>query len=418
MSSAIAATPVEGATHASPVRQRIDSVDFVRGLVMVIMMLDHTRDYFHSAAFQYQPTNLDKTSVVLFFTRWITHFCAPVFFFLAGTGAYLRLQRGSTTGELSRFLLTRGLWLVFLEVTALQLLMFFKFDPGAVAVLTIWALGWSMIALSVLIRLPVKVVGAFGVALIMFHNLFDAMRVDAWAPGKPIPSVLQKLAMILHQPGLVPIGGSPKYVLFAGYSLVPWIGVMAAGFAFGSVYTLDATGRRRVLIRLGTFVTALFVVVRAINVYGDPARWSQQKSAVFTLLSFLNTTKYPPSLLYLCMTLGPAMLLLAFVEGKHRGWLGRAFVTFGRVPLFFYVGQWIVAHSIALIAYSLAGKPTNVLFGIPGFAPLAPEILANSGFSLGATYAAWIGGVLILYPVCRWYAGVKQRRRDWWLSYL
>ena len=418
MSTAASALMVEPVSSASPVRQRVDSIDLLRGFVMVVMMLDHTRDFWHSAAFQFDPTDLTKTYGALFFTRWITHFCAPTFFFLAGTGAYLRRAKGGTARELSHFLWTRGLWLIVLEITVFKLAMMFTLDPGVTLVLTIWALGWSMIALSLLVYLPVSVIGAFGVAMIVLHNLFDKLVVAPWSPGKLAPSVMEKLAIVLHQPAIFPIGHSPKFIVFSGYPLIPWIGVMAAGYAFGRLYTMDAPTRRRGLVRLGGGLILLFVALRAANIYGDASRWATQKSAALTLMSFLNTTKYPPSLLYLCMTLGPAILALAFLERNGRGPLGRAFVTFGRVPMFFYGMQWFVAHGGALIAYSLAGKPTSPLFGVPGFSAIPPADLATAGFSLPVAYLAWIGGVLLLYPLCKWFAEVKRRRNDWWLSYL
>ena len=386
---------------------------------MVIMMLDHTRDFVHNAAAQFDPTDLSRTNVALFFTRWITHFCAPVFVFLAGTGAYLQLARGKSKAELSRFLVTRGIWLIVLEVTLVRLGVTFSFDIRMFAFLqVIWVIGVSMIVLAALIYLPVKVVGAFGLAMIALHNLLDGIRVTGWqGPDSPVPGFWARVWMLLHQAFEVfPIVGFPSPVVIVIYPLVPWIGVMAAGYAFGRLYDLDAQRRRRLLLIIGGTATALFVVLRAIDIYGDPAGRSTEKSVLFTFLSFLNTTKYPPSLLFLLMTLGPSILALAaFERGRGGGWLREFFVTFGRVPLFFYLLQWPAAHVISLVLHLAFGKPTAWLFQTPidWINGLPPK-----GFNLGVVYLCWIGGVLLLYPLCKWFAGVKQRRKDWWLSYL
>jgi uncharacterized membrane protein len=411
--------PAEGTAYVPPVRQRVDSIDLLRGLVMVIMMLDHTRDFFSAAAFQFDPTNLAKTSIPLFLTRWITHFCAPVFFFLAGTGAYLWRARGATPAELSRFLVSRGIWLIVLELTVIQVGITFQLDPrGYHFALTIWALGWSMIVLGALVFLPLRVIAALGVTMIAVHNAFDGFRATDGGPREAMQSLGDKLALVLHQPGMVRLGGADDPLLFVQYPLVPWIGVMAAGYAFGWVYSsTDRIHRRRILISLGGAIAALFVVLRATNVYGDPSAWSVQSTAAFSVLSFLNVTKYPPSLLYLCMTLGPAILLLALLERDRRGRLGAALVTIGRVPMMFYVLQWYVPHAIAFGVFMLAGKPTAPLHIGPAN-PATPAELAQAGFSLPVVYAFWILGVLLLYPACVWFAGVKRRRSDWWLGYL
>jgi uncharacterized membrane protein len=411
--------PLAGRITDVPVvaRPRLDSVDLLRGLVMVVMLLDHTRDYAHVGGFD--PTDLTQTSVSLFLTRWITHFCAPVFVFLAGTGAYLQLMRGKGKGELSRFLWTRGVWLIVLEFTLVRLGMTFNVGYGnfLAGVQVIWALGWSMIILAALIHLPTRWVGVFGVAVVALGNLLDAVRVTSWAgPGTPRSSIWEAIYMVLHQVGPLPLQADGSPMMYVMYPLIPWIGVMAAGYAFGSVYTLDAARRQRMLVRLGLGVTAAFVVIRAINVYGDPSHWSVQRNAVFTALSFVNTTKYPASLLFVLMALGPAMLLLAWFERTPRGPVSRAVTTIGRVPLFYYLLQWPVAHGLALLLSLAAGKPVAQFFLHPlqWWRVASPDM----GFSLATVYALWFAGLLILYPLCRWFAGVKARRRDWWLSYL
>jgi uncharacterized membrane protein len=403
-----------------PARKRVDSIDLLRGIVMVIMMLDHTRDFVHNAVYQFDPTDPTRTNVALFFTRWITHFCAPVFVFLAGTGSYLQFARGKSKGELSRFLVTRGLWLIFLELTVVRLAVTFSFDYQFLGFLqVIWVIGVSMIVLAALIHLPLKLVAAFGLAMIALHNLLDEFRIVSWrGPGTPVPSLAGKLWILLHQAfDGFPILDFPSPVIFIIYPLIPWVGVMAVGYVFGSLYQLDAQRRRRLLLIIGGVATAFFVIIRTINKYGDPSPWSQQKNIVYTVLSFLNTSKYPPSLVFLLMTLGPAILALALFEAKqHRGGRIREFfVTFGRVPLFFYVLQWFTAHIISILLHFAFGKPVSWLFQSPmTFSPPPPEV----GFKLGIVYLAWIIGVLLLYPLCKWFAGVKARRKAWWLSYL
>jgi len=403
-------------TYQTPTRSRIDSIDLLRGLVMVIMMLDHTRDYFSAAHFQFDPTNLTKTSVALFLTRWITHYCAPVFFFLAGTGAYLRRARGATPSEMSTFLVSRGIWMIVLEFTIVHALVTFDVLPGGKYTgQTIWALGWAMIALGALVHLPLPTIGAFSVLMLVVHNAFDGLQVRECIRGQPVCGVGEVVLRTLHQPGWIALGSASGPLFNARYPLVPWIGVMGAGYVFGRLYLLDSDARRRILLGLGGGLIALFAILRASNVYGDASKWSVQPSGAFTVLSFLNTTKYPPSLLYLCMTLGPAILMLAFMERGRRGRLGSALVTLGRVPLVFYLLQWAFAHGVAYVVYVLAGKPTDALFRDHNS---SAEALAQAGFSLPVVYAFWIAGVLMLYPICKWYAGVKRRRNDWWLGYL
>ena len=407
---------------------RIDSIDLLRGIVMVVMMLDHTRDFVHSASYQFDPTDLTQTNVALFFTRWITHYCAPIFVFLAGTGAYLQFARGKSKKDLSRFLITRGLWLIVLEFTLVRLGATFSVDYRFLGMMqVIWVIGVSMIALAGLIHLPLRVIAGFGVTMIALHNLLDRDRfhVQGWqGPGSAVPSYSAKLFIILHQANEpFPIVGWPSPVVFVLYPLIPWIGVMAAGYAFGVIYRWDTARRRRLLLMLGSAATILFIVLRFINLYGDPSPWSRQSSILFTVLSFLNTTKYPPSLLFLFMTLGPAMLALALFESPAAvrestpasGRLRNFFVTFGRVPLFFYLLQWPAAHLIAVIVHAAAGKPWRWMFGsLTGVEPPPPGV----GFNLAVVYACWLVGVLLLYPLCKWFAGLKARRRDWWLSYL
>lgn len=398
--------------QSASVRPRLDSIDFLRGIVMVIMLLDHTRDFVHSEATRFDATDLSRTNIILFFTRWITHFCAPIFVFLAGTSIYLQLLRGKSKEELTKFLITRGLWLILLEFTVVRVGFLFNVDYsffGAPQV--IWVIGVSMIILAAFIRLPVHIVGIIGIVMIALHNLLDGIGVAPTAT----PTTLQKLWMILHQQGFFPLfeNGPTVFIL---YPLIPWVGVMMAGYFFGVIYSWDKERRQKFLIRCGIILILLFVVIRATNIYGDPSRWASQKNFVFTILSFINTTKYPSSLLFLLMTLGPAMLILAYAERTNRNTLGNALVTFGRVPMFYYLLQWFTAHGLAVILSYLAGKSIAHFF--MKFPDAFINVPPDAGFNLAVVYAAWILGVLLLYPLCLWFSKMKQRRKDWWLSYI
>ena len=381
-------------------RPRLDSIDLLRGLVMILMALDHTRDFFTNAHFD--PTDLSQTTAALFLTRWVTHFCAPVFTFLAGAGAYLASARGKTRPQLSRFLLTRGLWLIVLEYTVVWFGITCHFDWHFIPASVLWALGWGMIVLAGLVHLPLPVTAAFAVMTIAGHNLFDAVRPDQLGPLGPLWAVL-------HTRGPLPL--TPSVTMFVDYPLVPWIGVMAAGYVFGAVFLLNRPRRRTTMLGLGASLVLLFVALRATNFYGDPHPWSPRQDALFTVLSFLNCQKYPPSLLYLLMMLGPALLALSVFE-RGLGRLGRPLLMFGRVPLFFYLLQWYAAHLLAVVVNAALGRPASWLLG--GAPWNAPQ---GYGYSLGVVYLMWIVVLVLLYPPCRWFAALKRRRRDAWLSY-
>jgi len=401
-------------------RPRIISVDLLRGLIMIIMLLDHTREYVHANAFLFSPTDLTKTNVVLFFTRWITHFCAPTFVFLAGVSIFLQKLRGKGTNELARFLLTRGLWLIVLEFTVVRLAIFFDFDYSFFGIAeVIWIFGVSMIVMAALVCLPVGIVGGFGLLLIFLHNALDGIRISpAMAMGGSAPlDGWQTFWLFLHQPGMVsPFGGLTK--MFVAYPLIPWVGVMAAGYALGSVYSWESRWRRKWLFILGASASLLFVIVRSINVYGDPAPWATQPNAAFTLLSFLNVTKYPVSLLFLLMTLGPALILLTIADtSKGESVISRILITYGRVPLFYFILQMFVAHLAGVILGLINGFDVGFMF--TNF-PFADNIKPPPGFgsSLVVVYAAWIAGVVVLYPICKWYGHIKSRSGHWLFSYL
>jgi uncharacterized membrane protein len=409
--STAAIRPSAGAKKNESAFRRVNSVDLLRGVVMVIMLLDHTRDFVHRDTLNFEATNLSKTNVLLFFTRWVTHFCAPIFVFLAGTGVFLQAERGKDKAELSKFLIKRGLWLILLELTLIRALVWFNLDYHfALELQVIWVIGVSMIVLAALIYLPLGVVAAGSVAMIALHNLFDGVRVQM----SPSMGFWASVWMVLHQQGLIFF--TPKIYALVLYPLIPWVGVLAAGYTFGALYRMEPERRRRAMFRLGSAMLAGFVLIRAINIYGDPVRWSKQKNAAFTVLSFLNVTKYPPSLLFLLLTLGVAVFALPWFERVESSRLGRIFITFGRVPLFFYFGQWVAAHFFATLAGYLAGQPIGWLFVTPLERP-SPNP-GNLGFSLGTVYLFWILGVFLLYFPCRWFAELKSRRRDWWLSYL
>ena len=373
---------------------------------MILMALDHTRDFFGVAGVN--PTNPARTTVALFFTRWITHFCAPVFFLLTGTGAYLALRKRSTA-ELSRLLFTRGLWLIVLELTLLRCLGYqFNFDYRVTMLLVLWALGWSMIALAGLVYLPVSIVTTIGVVMILSHNMLDSVRASSFGALAP-------LWTILHAPNV--IVDTPRFVVFTSYPLIPWIGVTAAGFGLGQVLTWSPERRRKFLLRLGVGLSAGFVLLRAVNRYGDPVRWTTQRSGVFTVLSFLNTNKYQPSLLFLLMTLGPAMLLLWAVDRETPRILRPALV-FGRVPMFYYVLHFPLIHLLAVVVCYARYGDAHWMFESARLDQYPFTQPPGWGFSLPVVYLTWALVVLVMFPACRWFAALKQRRADWWLTYL
>ncbi|HEV3467850.1 MAG TPA: heparan-alpha-glucosaminide N-acetyltransferase domain-containing protein [Pyrinomonadaceae bacterium] len=389
---------------------RLDSVDFLRGLVMVIMALDHVRFFLHrDVILGVDPLDLTKTNAALFFTRWITHFCAPVFVFLAGTGAYLSARRGKTKNELARFLLTRGLWLILLEFTLVKFGWTFSFDYHLTFAVVLWALGWAMVALAGLVYLPVWAAAAVGVAMIAGHNLLDGVQPESFGG-------FRWLWVVLHGTG--PLQPTPGRSLVVTYPLVPWVGVMAAGYGFGALLSGERRARRRVLLRLGAGLTLAFILIRAANVYGDPQPWAPQKDLLLTALSFLNCEKYPPSLLFLLMTLGPSMFVLALFDGGP-GALSRPFVVFGRVPLFYYLLHFPLIHLFAVaLSYARYGQAPWLFTNPPWGPDLMRAFPSDYGYNLLVVYAVWVAAVAVLYPACKWFAGVKRRRRDAWLSYL
>ena len=387
---------------------RLQQIDILRGAIMIIMALDHVRDFFHSAALSFAPENLARTTPAIFFTRWITHFCAPVFMFTAGLGAFLWLQRGRSKGQLSRFLLTRGLWLIVLELTVSRLAFYFNFDYGFIALIVIWALGCCMLLLAALIHLPVRWLALLSIAMVAGHNLLDRFSAAQFGSLAPLWNVI-------HQPGIFPFG---KRVVLIAYPLLPWVAVMAGGYCFGQVFLWEPRRRERFLITTGISMTVAFVALRLLNIYGNPAPWSHQRSAIFTVMSFLNCTKYPPSLLFLLMTMGPALVALGCLERvRLRDW--NPVLVFGRVPLFYYLLHLYVLHAIALVmAYIRYGNGSFLFNPVPTMGRPQQPFPSDYGYALWAVYLIWFLVVALAYPACLWYARLKARRRDWWLSYL
>jgi len=398
--------PLPGASPSPAAR--VASVDLARGAVMVLMAIDHVRVFAGVPAGGPEPA--------IFLTRWITHFCAPVFFFLAGASAFFYGRRHD---DLPRFLATRGLWLVLLELTFCRLAWTFNLDfAGYQMAGVLWALGWSMVALALLVRLPMAAVAAVGLALVFGHNLMDA-RMDALVAGLggDLRAALWKIAYVGFFAGPIELGpDGPRLVVL--YSLVPWIGVMASGYAFGRLLLLEPRRRDRLCLALGLGATALFVALRLSGLYGDPRPWQPGagEGAVASLLSFLNTSKYPASLQFLLMTLGPAVALLPALE-RTRGALARWMTVFGRVPFFFYLLHIPLIHLVALAVSALRGGTVDpwLFANHPLGAPPPPDGYA---WGLPLLYLVWALVVAALYVPCRWFAGVKARHRDRWLSYL
>ncbi len=387
---------------------RITSLDLLRGIIMVIMALDHVRDFFHfGLLWGPDPTDLGTTTPALFLTRWITHFCAPVFVFLAGTSAFL-YGRTRTPAQLSRFLWTRGAWMIVAEVVIVAF--GWQFDPRFTFTMlaVFWAIGVSMIALAVLVHLPWRWVLGIGLVIVFGHNLLDHASIQEGG-------ILGTLFDALHRRGsLEPVSG--RIIVFA-YPVLPWIGTMALGYALGRLFAPEVAPalRTRTLSRLGLAALALFAVLRGWNLYGDPRPWTDQPTPLFDLLSILNTQKYPPSLLYLCMTLGPALLFLAWADGRQLRW-STPFIVFGRVPFFYYMLHIYLIHALATVAMVLEGQPIRetVLTST-----LDPAAYSDNGSPLWVVYVVWIGVVLALYLPCRWFGTYRAAHREkWWLSYL
>lgn len=394
--------------HLNTNKKRIESIDILRGLVMIIMALDHTRDYFHVSD---DPLNLATTTPFLFFTRWITHFCAPIFVFLSGTSIYLQSLR-KTKSALQSFLIKRGLWLIFVEVVFISFAWTFNPNYNLIIFQVIWAIGISMVLLGLLIRLPFNFILIIGLAIVFGHNLLD---IPESSPGFKAGFWWD----LLHHGFFAAYPLTQNHVLFIVYPFVPWTGLMIIGYCtgifFSSKYSVQQ--RRKILNRIGIGLILLFIAVRFINVYGNPEAWSTQKNALFTILSLINVHKYPPSLLYMLMTIGPAFLLLSLFE-KIQNAFTATLRIYGRVAFFYYIIHLYLIHLISAVFFIAKGHTfqdgTHLGNGLPFY-----FLAANDGYSLFIVYVIWVSVVIALFPLCKWYDNYKTNHKEkWWLGYL
>lgn len=379
---------------------RNQSIDVLRGAVMIIMALDHARD-FYADGFRIRPEDLATTTPFLFFTRWVTHFCAPVFVFLAGTAAFLSRQKRSGP-ELTKFLLTRGLWMIALELTIVRI----AWSPNPhyrfTSLQILWAIGWSMVALAFLCRLPAWIVGAFGAVMILGHNALEFVHPEDFGS-------MAWLWKVLHEQGWLTLW--PDHYVYVAYPLIPWIGVMAVGYAFGAISTKTQEVRRAITMKIGLVLSLAFVVLRASNLYGDPLPWSPQHSFGFTLMSFLKCEKFPPSLCFLLMTLGPALCALSLLDRAHDNRGLAVLRVFGSVPLFYYIMHLVIMRFTALpIAFYQQGPLT--------FSPAPEGSYGMALLPLWAAYLGWIAVVTLLYPMCTRFLKLKRNHKEWYWSYL
>ncbi|MEP6726712.1 MAG: heparan-alpha-glucosaminide N-acetyltransferase domain-containing protein [Bacteroidota bacterium] len=392
-------------------KKRIESIDILRGIVMVIMALDHVRDYFHIAANTDNPLNLATTTPLLFFTRWITHFCAPIFVFLSGTSVYLQSLR-KTKKELSIFLIKRGLWLVFAELIIVSFAWSFNPHYDFVFLQVIWAIGISMFLLGLVIQLPFNLILVLGLVIVLGHNLLD---IPESAPGFKAGLWWD----LLHHANFVVYPYMQHHAVFLVYAFLPWTGLMMLGYCTGIFFTGKYTAgqRRKNLLMIGAVLILFFIITRFINVYGDPVPWSTQKNNLFTLLSFINVNKYPPSLLYMSLIIGSAFLFLAFIE-KVQNSFTSIMVIYGRVPFFYYILHIYLVHLLAVIAFFARGHSvadiTNTGTRFPFY-----FVVPGEGVSLTVVYIIWLAVVVALFPLCRWYNNYKTVHKEkWWLAYL
>jgi uncharacterized membrane protein len=393
-------------------KNRIESIDILRGIAMVIMALDHVRDFFHIGANTANPLDPTTTTFFLFFTRWITHFCAPVFVFLSGTSIFLQSQR-KTKKELSAFLITRGLWLIFVEVVIITFAWSFNPNYTFHFLQVIWAIGISMVILGMLIYLPFKALLAIGMVIVLGHNALDF-------PESAPDFKAGFLWDLLHHGAFVPYEYAPGHSLFLVYPFVAWLGLMILGYCFGVFFTEEYSyeQRKKIFIRLGVSILLFFVALRFTNAYGDPHDWSPQKNFLFTVLSFVNVNKYPASLLFMCLMIGPALILLPYLE-KVKNWFSEAMRTFGRVAFFYYILHLYLIHAVAAMVFFARGHTMEeATASIQSQFPFY-FIIPGEGFNLPMVYLIWILVVVSLYPLCKWYDQYKTKHREKkWLSYL
>ena len=403
----VASVPPIAAPPALAAGIRLREIDMLRGLVIVLMALDHVRDYFHSGAFAFSPLDPDRTNAALYATRWITHLCAPTFVFLACVSAFLQAAKGKQTSDLSRFLFLRGLWLVALEFTVVSFGWSFAM-PYPLFLQVIWAIGCSMVAMAGLVWLPRMAVLVVGAAVIAGHNLLDPLTPDQFGAF----AVAWKF---LHEGGRLFVGGMP--IGFVSYPVLPWIGVMALGYGLGAVFLEPAQKRDRTLLMLSAAMIALFILLRGFNLYGNPAPWAAREDVVRSAMAFLNVAKYPPSLMYVLVTLGIGFSLIPLLA-RLRAPANGVLQTFGAVPFLFYVVHIYLVHALAIGANAALGRDVSGLFNFFVNMIGAPGRYLHLGFPLAGIYVAWIVVLALLYPLCRWWAKVKATRRGWRLSYL
>lgn len=410
----VAAYTRDIATKPATSVPRLESIDLYRGLIMVIMLLDHTRDFVHRGGLYSDPLNLATTTPLLYITRWITHLCAPGFVLLAGASAGFQRQRGATIPQLSKFLWTRGLAIVLIELTIVRVLAQGSVHLNFVGNLQVlWAIGVSMIALAALIHLPPRALLVVGIALVFGHNLLDTITVPAWTNvAAPVPTGWGKLWIVLHQGGFFPLTGATSPIVKVNYPVLPWIGVISLGYMFAHLWTWDADRRRHALRFLSIAMVAAFLLLRFGNVYGDNLPWHAQDTLLKSAGSFFNVQKYPPSLLYLLATLAPCLFTLSILDGRSfTAFVPRALITYGRVPMFYYLLQWAWAKLSGITVAAMAGLPLDSYFRSRGDVFLGAPIPVFGG-TLLHVYICWLLGVVVLYFPCRWYAGVKARRKD------
>ena len=385
---------------------RIKSIDLARGLVMIIMALDHSRDLLHTLAPTQSPTNLATTTPILFFTRWITHFCAPTFVFLSGVSAYLSSKGRPEPNDNRSFLLRRGIWLIVLEFTLVNFGLWMDIRFRSLIFEVIGTIGVGFIILSLMDKVPVRILGITALILIFGHDLLSPVML-------PLPPVLQFIASFLMGPGAFQL--SPHLLLVIGYPVLPWLGIMLAGWVCGRVFEWPAPARKKFLIRTGLTALGLFLLLRTANIYGDPARWSVQKNGLYTLLSFINVSKYPPSLLFTLLTLGLLFIFLCFTESLDNK-CTRIVSVYGRTPLFYFLIHIYLIHLIMFgMIFGQGFGLQDLVFGPMRYGQPAK----GSGIGLPYVYCVWIGVVLVMYPVCRWYGRYKAANRHKnWLRYL
>ncbi|NIJ54832.1 DUF1624 domain-containing protein [Dyadobacter arcticus] len=389
--------------------QRIKSIDTVRGAIMVIMALDHVRDYFHESAFTADPTDIQTTTGILFFTRWITHFCAPSFMLLSGISAYLSGQNKSAS-ETSSFLIKRGFWLILVEITFMTFAFSFDITFKTIFLAVLWALGCSMILLGILVRFASpKTILIVGCILIFGHNLLDYVKV---VENSPLDIVLK---IFLTGRGTFLPRGDGGVIGFL-YVILPWAGIMMSGYGLGTLYTKGflQENRRRTLLITGVILTVLFLVLRFLNGYGDPSHWAPQDTSLKTFLSFFNVSKYPPSLLFTLMTQGPLLIALSLTENSSNR-LAKIFSVYGKVPFFFFMTHFYLIHTLTMITVLSSGYTWEQALDDKLFFKFRPF---DFGYDLGTVYLIWILVVAALYFPCKWFGEYRARNKTWWLSYL